>query len=236
MSQSSNARRTADLAMPQVRETAKAWLLVPTLYCLISLALLPLGYNFFHYAVETGCVVIGIMALLVANISRRFSSSSLLLIASSGLGWVALLDLLHVMTFEGMGLLTGDTTNLTSQLWIIGRLLPALVLLGAVLFMDSTVRLLPVYLGCALLTAVCLGLLYAGLFPATYIASEGLAAFKINTEYLIIAMLMVAAVQMKRMRGSFTTRKYLGIQFALGAMVLSELCFTQYRTMSDEFN
>lgn len=89
-----------------------AWLLVPAAYCLLSLSLLPFGYELFHFAAETACVVIGVMALLVANISRRLSSR-LFIIASSGLGWVDLLDFLHIGTFDGMALLPGDTTNLT---------------------------------------------------------------------------------------------------------------------------
>lgn len=219
-----------------LRMSALHWLLPPTLYSLLALSLLFVDYNLFHYMMETGCVVIGIVALLVASLTRRFSSSSLLLVAASGLGWVALFDLLHTMSYEGMGLLPGSTANLATQFWLGGRLLQALVLLAAIILLPRRISLVLVHVACAAFTALLLTLIVRGSFPDTFVPGLGLTPFKIAAEYLIIALLLAAAVQVQRQRHRFSTGKFYGIQLALVAMVLSEFCFTLYEDVFDRFN
>lgn len=218
------------------RRSAVLWLLPPLLYCLLALALLQANYGLFHFLVETAAVVIGAMALLVASVSRRFSEGSLLLVACSSMGWVALLDLLHAMSYEGMGLLAGSTADLSAQLWLSGRLLQALALLAGVLLLQWRVRLVLVHVVCALYVGACLAAIATGVFPSAFQPGTGLTPFKIVAEYLIIALLIATLIAVQQRRGSFSTGKYVGIQLALVAMVLSELCFTLYQDAFDHFN
>lgn len=79
-------------------------------------------------------------------------------------------------------------------------------------------------------------LLFPGSIPRTFLPDTGLTPFKIIYEYGLIALNLIAALAFWRSMKTaqpFNTAALLG---AVGAMALSELCFTLYSSVTDQMN
>ena len=74
------------------------------------------GYLAFHVFAETISIVIGGTAMIVAHTSQRFARNQYLLLIAVVIGWCMLIDLLHLITYQGMSLLPIDETNVSLRL------------------------------------------------------------------------------------------------------------------------
>jgi len=74
------------------------------------------NYLLFHSFVELFSVVIAVGIFVIAWETRRFAEDSGLLFLGIAYFFVAILDLLHMFSFKGMGIFPGATTNLPTQL------------------------------------------------------------------------------------------------------------------------
>lgn len=212
------------------------WLLPPLLYCLICIASITSGFLLFHFLIELGAIVIGIMSLAVASIANRYHQSSLHLVAASGLGWSAIIDTFHVATYYGSGLLAVDDPNLATQLWIAARLLQAGSLLIALLLMKKQLNFLCVNIVMAVYCLLIGAFIVFGQFPDAYLTERGLTTFKINAEYLIVFLFLVSAALLYARHAQLPVDTYLGIMAAIVSMTLSEILFTQYANVYDLIN
>ena len=209
-------RRLAELLLP------------PTLVSAVCLAGLAYNYLLFHVLAELGSILVGIMALVVATASRRFTRNHFIVYVCIGLGWCSVLDLWHVLTYRGMALLPVNESNVTSQFWITARFLQSLVMVSAPLFLYRALRVRDAHLVFGLYVAVASALIAGGYFPTTYVEGKGLTLFKVNAEYLIILILAVAAVLIMRQRDRLQPLLRFCLLAAFGFMILSEFAFTRY--------
>ena len=206
------------------------------------------GYEPFHTLAETLAIVVGALIFTVlwsAPHSRVRGSMVLLAAAFAG---VALLDFSHLLSFQGMpSYVTPSSPEKAINFWLAARLLAALALLAVALSWQSfdrgesgaSVRLRYGVLAAVLaLVALVhwLFLFHPEVVPRTFIPGQGLTSFKVNAEYLIIALNFVAiACLLWRMRRplGFNAPALLG---ALAAMAMSEFFFTLYADVTDMFN
>ena len=201
------------------------------------------GYVPLHLFLETGSIVIAMLIFAIGwNAYSRARPGNVTLLACVFLG-VALLDFSHTLSFKGMpDFVTPSDPEKAINFWLTARLLAALGLLVAVLtpwrpFAAARTRYL--LLGLTLLVVALanwLFLVHPGAMPRTFIAGEGLTPFKIYAEYFIIGLgLAAAAALWLRMRQlqPFNAAALFG---AIGAMVLSEFCFTRYSDVTDLYN
>lgn len=175
-------------------------LLLPLTISAVALAGMYAGYLLFHVLAELTSILVGIMALVVATTSRRFSRNNFFVFIGIGLGWCAFIDLLHMLTYKGMDIVPGADANTATQLWIAARGLQAFALLAAPAFLVSTPRAAWVHAGFGIATALLVGSIASGYFPVCYIEGQGLTAFKIVSEYVIIAALAAGAVRLHAQR------------------------------------
>jgi len=178
----------------------------------------------------------------VWHTTTREESTSFLLIAIAlfAAGW---LDFFHALSFQGMPeLVTPASVEKAIAFWLAARLIVALTL-----FCVAMLPRLPVpsaRLRLALLAAyAALGLLavWAVLFhepalPRTYIDGEGLTPFKRWMEWLITALLALAAWRYYRLARR-SQKEVLPLIFGAAAIAaLSELFFAQYEAVNDVAN
>lgn len=214
----------------------RQFFLVPCLYSLLCLVFLPVGYHTFHFFAELGAVTIGLMAMTTAGVSYRFLQNNFLVIVAIGLGWSAILDIGHIAAYEGMNLLTLASADPASQLWLIARFLQAMAFLCGVLLASRPVQPAVVHSIMVLYCLLMLALLVTGHFPDTFLPESGLTVFKIAAEVVIIAIFVTTAVLLTLRRQLFTRDTYLKIMLAIITMVMAELCFMAYLSVSDFFN
>ena len=208
---------------------AVVWVTLPLLLVIAISALgLLVSYPVFHAAAELFSIAIALAALLVASTSQRFRKNDVLVYLGIVIGWCAVIDLWHTLTFKGMGLFPGDSANPPTQLWIAARYLQAFGMITAPLLLHRRVSVWLTHAGFGLVVAALLVAIAYGVFPDAYIDGQGLTPFKIYSEYLIIVMLAMALLLLWRNRAVLPRQMLLGLSIATVAMMLSELAFTRY--------
>lgn len=224
-----------------------AWIILPPLLALGLLSRFPIGeimgYTPIHTILETFSIVVALMIFGVGwNGRRRDGSQNVLLLATAFLG-VGLLDLLHALSWPGMPpFITENTPNKSISFWLSARLLESLALIAAILMPASGVasRKARTTFFAGVLSYVYL-VSWLVLFreewlPASFIPGTGLTPFKIATEYAILTLHLLAVAILGfywRNRLPFHAFNLLSASLLI---IISELCFTLYRSTNDAYN
>jgi two-component system, cell cycle sensor histidine kinase and response regulator CckA len=156
---------------------------------------------------------------------------------------IGLIDFMHTLGYSGMPpLITPNVTNKATEFWIAARFLGAATFLASAFIPTaSTNRWLSktvlMTAAVALSSVVFIAVIYfPDYLPAAFVDGAGLTTFKITSEYVIITLLVIAAILYWR-RLSKSDDKM--IHYYLAAFVLcifSELAFTLYKSAFDTYN
>jgi diguanylate cyclase (GGDEF)-like protein/PAS domain S-box-containing protein len=198
------------------------------------------SYLAFHVAAELATIVTAVLIFNVGHHGMAEERRAADYVLASAFLAVALLDLLHTLSYPGLpDFITANTPRKAIVFWLGARYVEAGGLLAWLLW---PARLAgrpgrPVLLAVALgwVAAVTLAaLVMLDSLPATYVEGAGVTPFKIALEWGVIAMFAAAAVAVVRIRRQLPYRR------ALFAMLLfmtgSELCFTYYVRPDDVIN
>ncbi|HDZ56947.1 MAG TPA: EAL domain-containing protein [Pseudomonas xinjiangensis] len=196
-----------------------------------------------HTTLEIIAVVIASLVFAIGWAShQRQSSRSLLVFACLFLG-VALLDFTHTMSYAGMPhFITPSGPEKAIIFWLSARLLATLALFW-VTFSPWNVPhtganrftvLLLVLLVVAVVHLIVLR--FPDLAPRTFSPETGLTAFKIWFEYALIGTHVFIAIGLWRAMQRPLPFNAAALFGAVGAMALSELCFTFYESVTDHLN
>jgi signal transduction histidine kinase len=189
------------------------------------------NYLFFHGLVEMSSVAVAITTFSIGWHSRHISrNDSFALLAVAYLS-VGSLDLLHTLTYKGMGVFPNVGVDMPTQFWIAARSLQACayVASGLVLGGRHQVEILKWTIG----FLVAAGLLGLAIWPLEIFPSclteSGLTPFKIGAEYLISALLAVSGWLYWRRRFLLDRSLLHLLLTSIGLAILSELAFTIYQ-------
>jgi len=173
--------------------------------------------------------VVGVGIFLVVWNTRRFIDNSALLFIGIAYLFVAGVDLLHTLSYKGMGVFAGAETNRATQLWVAARAMEAVSLLIAPGLLGRKLRLHVVLGAYALLFAgITLCVFHWGAFPVCYVEGQGLTPFKRVAEYAICLILVGGIVQLFRHRAAFDPRVLGLLAWSIAVTIASELAFTLY--------
>ena len=87
-------------------------ILIPIAGGVLLLLLLRWHYLVFHTAVELFSAVVGILTFTIAANTFAASQDRFLYVFGAGSFWVGVNDLLHALTFHGVGILPGELGDL----------------------------------------------------------------------------------------------------------------------------
>ncbi|MDD2547373.1 MAG: MASE3 domain-containing protein [Burkholderiaceae bacterium] len=194
------------------------------------------NYLLFHTLAELFSIVIGLVALVVATTSLRFTRNHFVVFIAVAIGWCAGLDLAHTLVFQGMSLLPGGSANPPTQLWIGARAIQAVALIASPMWFNREVRLAWLHTAWGLVVALTIALIATGHFPEAYTEDVGLTPFKIAAEYTIIALLLGTLWRLWGKRELMSPRLLSCLCLAVVFMVLSEFAFTRYVSVSATAN
>lgn len=201
------------------------------------------GYLPLHTLLETLSIVIAALVFAVGwNAYSGKLPGNIVLLSCVFLG-VALLDFSHVLSFKGMpDYVTPSDVEKSIDFWLVARTLAAVVMLVIAIvpwrpFTSAATRyVLLAAVTAATVAAHWLFLFHHDSFPHTFIAGQGLTAFKINSEYVIIALnLAAASVLWRRMREPHSIN-VVALFGAACTMAMSEFFFTLYDDVTDIYN
>ena len=196
-----------------------------------------------HTALETLAIVVGGLIFAIGwNMPRAESSRNILLLACTFLG-VALLDLAHTLSYFGMpDFVTPSGVEKAINFWVAARVLAALALLAVAILpwgQPISQRQALGLLGAVLILVLGISLLFLyrqDWLPRTFIPGEGLTRFKIATEYLLVAVYLLAAVLFWRHLQRPRTFAASSLLAAAAIMAMGEFCFTLYASVTDIYN
>lgn len=207
------------------------WLLLAILAGTALFLLTRNNYLLFHVFIELLSVVLAAAVFTIGWNARHMVTSPLLLILATGFLVTGLVDLLHLLTYKGMSVFPIDGSNLSTQLWIVARALEAAAFLLAALHLGRPLRIsaycwLYAFTGAAGILLLTIWPLQ--IFPVCFVEGKGLTPFKIVSEYLIAAVLAMAAFLLWRRREHLGRRLGGLLLTALIFNIASELSFTLY--------
>lgn len=195
-----------------------------------------------HTIMEVLSIVVAGLIFAIGWSSNRHQGTRAVLVVSSLFLGIAILDLMHVLTFRSMpDFITPSNSQTAIDFWLAARSFAVLALLAAATLSWQKRALLPrsFILGIVLLMVLPICILLMSRpdwLPTTYIDGQGLTAFKIGYEYILIAIhLAVAGLCLWQMRStrSFNASALLA---ATGIIAMSEYLFTLYLNVTDFHN
>jgi len=188
-------------------------------------------YSFllFHVLIEIFSVVVAFAIFMFAwNTRDKIANNSLILLGAAYLA-VGVLDLLHTFSYKGMGVFTDYGANTATQLWIAARYMESVTLAAAPLVVVRRItmpRALAVY--AALLALIIATIFIWPVFPACYVEGVGLTPFKVVSEYIITAILLISLTSLAVQRRHFDDGIFRMLAASIVFTMVSELMFTFY--------
>jgi signal transduction histidine kinase len=183
----------------------------------------------FHSIVEAFSLVVTCAIFMFTWNTREYLQNNYLYLVGIAYLFIAIFDLLHLLAYPGMGVFPQGGTNLSTQLWIVGRFLSAVSFCLAPFFLRRkhlTTLVILAYSAASLVFL--LSIFYFQNFPTCYVTGVGLTPFKKGGEYLVAALLLVAIYLLWRIRFEFAPQVVNLLASALGLKLISELLFSSY--------
>lgn len=187
------------------------------------------NYLLFHNLVEIFTVIVGCGIFMVAwHARQQIDNHCLLLIGISHL-FIALITLLHALSYRGMGVFPDADANLPTQLWIGSRLLQGTSLALAPLFVRKRIIPAATVAAYAAVTALLLlSILCWENFPLCFADDVGLTPFKKGSEYLASMLLLVALAGLLSQRRHFDRNVLRMLSLSLLLLAAGGFVFTLY--------
>lgn len=197
-------------------------------------------YNFllFHSFAEFFSIAIAWSLFIIALNTKEITENGALVFLGGVYLFVGFIDMLHTISYKGMGVLTTEwEANLPTQLWIIGRYIESVTLL---LYPTLLKRKIPFVVTVAvyfLITATLLSSIFVWpVFPVCYIEGVGLTPFKIISEYIICGILFGSLLLLYRKRTEVEPKVFRFMVVAILFTIGGELAFTFYVGVYDFSN
>lgn len=192
------------------------------------------NYLLFHSLAELFSIIIAMTLFLIMWNSKKYMVNKVLVFISIGYLFIAILDLLHTLSYQGMNIFTGHDFY-ANQLWIAARYMESLTLLMAFAWPDrvnQTIRrvgiqgILTIY---SLITVILVASIFIWkIFPVCFIANQGQTEFKIISEYIICFILAAGILLLWKNRRDFDEKIHTLLIAAMILTILQELSFTLY--------
>jgi len=194
------------------------------------------SYLLFHSIIEIATIAIAFTLFILTWNTRKVEGNDFLAVLGIGYAFIALIDLLHALTYKGMNVFAGFGPNLPTQLWIAARSLQAVTLCAAPFFVRRSIDNRALFASYSAAVSVLVTLVFSGHFPDCYIDGAGLTRFKVGAEYVISALLFAAIYLLYRQRSHLSDSVFHLSITSIACTGISELWFTTYLSVYDFAN
>jgi len=208
--------------------TFRRFSLVAVVLALLLVPTVIYNYLLFHVLVEIFSIVVAFGIFIIAWNSSYFVKNNFILFIGVAYLFVALLDLLHTISYKGMGVFPGSGADLPTQLWIAGRGLEAVSLFIAPFTVGWNINRYKVFVIFGGVSVLLIASIATGLFPHCFIEGQGLTFFKIAAEYVIVGLLASTLVYYHKKKQTFDLSVYRLIITSLFLTIAGELFFMVY--------
>ena len=204
------------------------------------------GYNLFlstHNVLEITAIAVAVLIFSVGWNTRRFVQNGNLLVFSCLMLAVAIFDFVHTFSYAGMpSFISPSGPEKAINFWLVARFCSALALLVIAVapwwhiparrdYFILTAMLVLAFAGSLLM------IFFQEFLPSTFIEGQGLTAFKIASEYVLVGLFLFAAVLFSvGLRSSKTSANTSALVVSSLLMAVSEIFFTLYQEVTDTYN
>lgn len=186
-------------------------------------------YLVFHSLIEIFTVVIGWGIFIIAWNSRQLIQNGYLLFLGVAYLFVGFVDIVHMLSYKGMGVFAAHDANLPTQLWVITRYLESLSLLAAPFFIGRRVKSGFFFAAFTAITALAFTAVFQWrIFPDCFVEGIGLTPFKKTSEYIICLILLGSLFTLWLKRSEFDKGIFWLLVSSIFITILSEMTFTLY--------
>jgi signal transduction histidine kinase len=188
------------------------------------------SYLLFHSITEVFSIVISASVFMISWNSRRYAGARPFVVLGIGFLFVAFIDLIHTLSYKGMGVLP-DNQDFATKLWVAGRAVQVLATLGfaVLLRLRRTVHSALVFgFFAAVTTALLLMIFMWRVFPLCLVEGRGVTPFKVASEYVLCALLAAAIALVVGEHAALSSRVRALLVLSFTATILSEMVFTLY--------
>lgn len=200
-----------------------------------SVALYPISrtnYLLFHTLVELTSIAFSFTLFSIGWNARRFIQNDSFVLLAIAFLVIGSLDLLHTLSYKGMGVFPVNSPDPPTQYWIAARFVQASSYLIAYFYLGKSNLLKPWRaLAYYILIGVFLKLAIWPLqiFPHCFIENVGLTTFKIAAEYFICLILGISAFLFWRKKQFLKPEVLNLLLISIALTALSEFAFTLYQ-------
>ncbi len=204
---------------------------VITLFFFITLYFIQLyNYLLFHGLTEVFSIVIAFCISMIAWNGRKYIENTALVVLGISYFFIGLLDILHTLSYNGMGVFTGNHYY-ANQLWIAARVMEAISLFTVFSIAGNRVRtsfpiIFMIY--SAVTGAFIYSIFFSSIFPVCFVEGYGQTKFKIYTEYVICTVLAGTMYQLYRNRNYYSSSTFRYLLLSIIFTIISEISFTIY--------
>ncbi len=207
--------------------------LVLAIWASIILGLVQLGlyeYSIFHTTVELFTIVISFVVFVIVINTYEISQNKFIAFLGISFAFIALLDLLHSFTHDGINIIGFESLNISAQLWISARwvqcisILAAFILYKALRLNINNNIVIAVYL--VIVSSLIAVIFYFKIFPDCYIEGVGSTDFKRISEYIIAGLLFIGVILIVKNRDGIKQKLYRNVLLFMLLTIASGLILT----------
>lgn len=201
----------------------------------VSLFISKRNYLLFHTGVEIFSAIIAYNILIISLNYHKTSYTGNVILLGLAYGFIGGVDLLHSLSYEGMGVFNYTDINIANQLWLFARYLEATALLIFILTYNKKFRLNRLIFFYGTVSAIALlSIFHWNIIPDCYIKNQGLTQFKMVNEYVISLILLVGLYFLYKRRKKLSYISYELVMLAMGLTLAAEMLFTLYAGIYDQ--
>ncbi|CAM2972584.1 sensory protein (PAS domain) [Legionella steigerwaltii] len=219
---------------PYVSMQPPLWrVFIPPIFLSLICILIEYKTNFlvFHTLTELISVFIGLTVMTVVVTTTQFTQNQFVVFISFAVGWCSIIDIAHILSYEGMNLLPHGGGNLSTQLWVSARTLQALSFLFSIYFFRHSMKIWVVNLVFFLIICAIFVAIFSGYFPTTYIDNYGVTWFKLYCEWGVVLILTMALILLWYEKAMISKELLFYISLSMISMILSDLAFSDYKNL-----
>lgn len=195
----------------------------------------------FHTSAEIFACMVAFGLFFISLNTNSVSENNFIIFLGIGYFFIGIVDIFHIFTYSGVSIIfRNGNQSIVVQFWIAARYIMVLTLLGSTFLLYRNVKKFKIYLVFFSYFFICIfimsSILYFKIFPACYIIGQGLTQFKVVSEYIISAILLIVAILYFSLRNNMDYKFFFYMECHLLSMAVSEILFTSFFSPFDWTN
>lgn len=209
---------------------------------LIGLSMLRnVNYYMFHSVAETFSCFIAMGILMVSVYTNRISKNNFFILLGIGHIFIIVLDLLHTYSYGDLMMLSVEVFDLDTKFWVVSRGLELITMLVSFVFLfkkniktNNYIIFMVYFVFVAFIIYDIVNL--HRFIPVFRTEETGITYAKIISEYVIAFGFAICCLILFLARKNMDRSLFVMLEAALVCKVISELFFTMYGDITDNFN